>query len=376
MRKLLAAFVAALLILTAAHSQSIKDADLERIRNEIVRLKKRLENVRSQTRSAEQDLEASEIELEIRTHELQIAIDLQQRLEDEQRVIQEQIASLTPKIEEQKRFLRKRLVVLYRLGSLSYLRLLLSIGEHRDSLETMSMLSYLVGRDARAISHFEEARRQLSLRTAELADRQRRIADMRRVVEERRTAVARSAAEKQHLLAALRSEGSKSEQKIADLEERAKRLERLVAILAAKTPAAMPGADDIRTFQGALSWPAAGKVVESFGRQRNPKFSTETISNGLKIAAAPGVPVQAVFQGTVLFSQWFKGYGNLIILDHGNRVFSLYGNVKSPGINVGDRVATGQAIAGVGEGEDAQIGYVYFEIRQDNRPEDPQKWLR
>src|ERR1051326_3437709 len=117
-------------------------------------------------------------------------------------------------------------------------------------------------------------------------------------------------------------------------------------------------------------------TVENFGVRCRPKFSTVTINNGLKIEAAPGTAVRAVFEGTVLFSQWFKGYGNLIILDLGNRVFSLYGNVNSPLVNVGDRIANGQHIAGVGESEDASSGHLYFEIRQDNRPEDPQKWLR
>jgi septal ring factor EnvC (AmiA/AmiB activator) len=117
-------------------------------------------------------------------------------------------------------------------------------------------------------------------------------------------------------------------------------------------------------------------VIETFGRQKDPKFLTFTTNNGVKIAAAPGMPVHAIFQGTVLFSQWFKGYGNLIILDHGNRVFSLYGNLKSSSVEVGERVISGQTIAGVGEGEQAGPGFLYFEVRQDNRPEDPQKWLR
>jgi septal ring factor EnvC (AmiA/AmiB activator) len=66
----------------------------------------------------------------------------------------------------------------------------------------------------------------------------------------------------------------------------------------------------------------------------------------------------------------------LIILDHGNRVFSLYGNLKAPDVAVGDRIVTGQPIAGVGESEDVKSGYLYFEVRQDNKPEDPQTWLR
>ena len=129
-------------------------------------------------------------------------------------------------------------------------------------------------------------------------------------------------------------------------------------------------------MEGALSWPVSGKVIEPFGLQRNAQFSTVTFNNGMKIGAATGTAVRAIFPGTVLFSQWFKGYGNLIILDHGSRVFSLYGNLKSPSVAVGERVAAGQTIAGVGEAEDAQSGYLYFEIRQDNKPEDPQKWLR
>ena len=129
-------------------------------------------------------------------------------------------------------------------------------------------------------------------------------------------------------------------------------------------------------MQGALAWPVEGKVVEHFGRQRNPKFDTFTTNNGIKIETAAGAPVRAVFGGTVLFSQWFKGYGNLIILDHGHRVFSLYGNLKSATVAPGDRIAAGQTIAGTAESEETPPGYLYFEIRQDNRPEDPQKWLR
>ncbi|MBV9496972.1 MAG: peptidoglycan DD-metalloendopeptidase family protein [Acidobacteria bacterium] len=236
------------------------------------------------------------------------------------------------------------------------------------------MLSYLVARDSRAVTRFQAAQQQLSLRYFDLADRQKRLAQMRRVVEDRRKAVAASHVQKQKLVASLNTEVSASAQNLAELEERARRLERLIDNLSKQQR--VGAASDIRAAQGALAWPVEGKVIERFGKQRNPKFDTVTSNNGLKIAAAPGVSVRAVFGGTVLFSQWFKGYGNLIVLDHGNRVFSLYGNLKAPGVIVGERVATGQPIAGVGEAEDGQSGYLYFEIRNDNHPEDPQTWLR
>jgi len=361
--------------LTTAHSETARNADLARIRAEIARLRKRLDDVRTQTRSAEHDLEEADLELGIRTNELQLAINMQSQLDQQRMEIESEIAGIAPKIAREKEFLRKRLAALYRLGGLSYIRMLLSIDDRHDPVQAVSMLGYLVSRDARAVSRFQETREQLRVHNEQLADRQQRLAAARRIVEQRQHSVAFARAQKERVLTSLRSEGNQSEQKLAELEEKAKRLEHLLDVLSRQNGAAVAGTD-IRTVQGALAWPVQGKIIEHFGKQRNAKFSTVTFNNGLKIAAAPGVEVHSVFAGTVLFSQWFKGYGNLVILDHGNRVFSLYGNLKAPTVSVGDHVNAGQAIAGVGESEDAHSGYLYFEMRQDNKPEDPQKWLR
>jgi murein hydrolase activator len=360
---------------TTAYSQPARNADLARIRAEIARLRKRLDDVRTQTRSAEHDLEEANLELGIRTNELQLAVDMQSQLEQQRHEIESQVASIAPRIAKEKEFLRKRLAALYRLGGLSYVRMLLSIDDRRDPVQAMSMLSFLVSRDARAVSRFQTTREELRTRSIELADREQKVAGARRIVEQRQRAVAIARADKERVLVSLQNEGSRSEEKLAELEEKAKRLEHLLDVLSRQNGAGA-AATDIRSVQGALAWPVQGKIIEHFGKQRNAKFSTVTFSNGLKIAAAPGAEVRSVFAGTVLFSQWFKGYGNLVILDHGNRVFSLYGNLKSPAAAVGDRIGAGQALAGVGESEDAHSGYLYFEIRHDNKPEDPQKWLR
>jgi Membrane-bound metallopeptidase len=360
---------------SSAHSENPRNADLERVRGEIVRLRKRLEDVHAQTASTQRALQEVELELDIRDRELQIAVNLQSQIEREQAAAQAQVSELGPRIQRQKQFLRKRLDALYRMGGLSYVRMLMSLDDRRDPVEAMSMLSYLVSRDSRAVTRFQASQETLRLRLLDLADRGRRLAQMRQVVEQRRQAVVATRNQQQRMLDSLRGEGSQSQRQLTELQEKAKRLEHLLDVLA-RQRAGTAAATDIRAFQGALNWPAEGKVFEHFGVQRNAKFSTVTFNNGLKIAAAPGTEVHAVFAGTVLFSQWFKGYGNLIILDHGNRIFSLYGNLKSPTVSPGDHVLAGQALAGVGESEDARSGYLYFEIRQDNKPEDPQKWLR
>lgn len=366
-----------LLVLVPAHAQ--RPSDLERIRTDITRLKVRLEQVRRQAQSAARELEEADLELGIRTNELELATAAETKLAGDQRAIELQIAALVPRIERQKSDLRKRLVALYRLGGLSYVRMLLALEGGRNPIEAMSMLSYLVSRDSRLVTRFQATQRQLAGQRIELADRREKLRRTRLVVEQRRRAVVAAVAQKQGVLARLRTEETGATQQLAALEEKARRLQRLVDTLAAQKRGIAPPTD-IRSVQGALAWPVEGKVIERFGRQRNPKFATYTVNNGLKIEAVPGTQVRAVFQGTVLFSQWFKGYGNLIILDHGNRVFSLYGNLKQSGVAVGDRITSGQSIAGVGESEDALAGvasgYLYFEIRHDNHPEDPQKWLR
>ncbi|HYI12570.1 MAG TPA: peptidoglycan DD-metalloendopeptidase family protein [Thermoanaerobaculia bacterium] len=371
-RRVLAAALLALLLLPA-HAQR---TDLDRIRTDITRLKVRLDEVRRQAQSAARELEEVDLELGIRTRELELAAAAETKLANDQRVIEGQIAALIPRIARQKQDLRQRLVALYRLGGLSYVRMLLALEDDRHPVEAMSMLSYLVSRDARLVSRFQSTRTQLATRQAQLVQRAADLRQTRVVVEQRRRAVILAHQEKERVLAKLKSEESGASQQLAALEEKARRLQRLVDTLAQQKRGIPPATTDIRTVQGALDWPVAGKVIEHFGRQRNPKFATYTVNNGLKIEAVPGTPVRAVFQGTVLFSQWFKGYGNLIILDHGNRIFSLYGNLKQSGVAVGDRIATGQPIAGAGESEDAAGGYLYFEMRHDNRPEDPQKWLR
>jgi murein hydrolase activator len=366
-----------LLVFLPAHAQ--RPTDLERIRTDITRLKVRLQQVRQQAQSAARELEEADLELGIRTNELELATAAETKLAGDQRAIEVQIGALVPRIERQKSDLRKRLVALYRLGGLSYVRMLLALEGDRNPIEAMSMLSYLVSRDSRLVTRFQSTQRQLAAQQIELADRREKLRRTRLVVEQRRRAVAAAVAQKQVVLARLRTEESGATQQLAALEEKARRLQRLVDTLATQKRGIAPPTD-IRSVQGALAWPVEGKVIERFGRQRNPKFATYTVNNGLKIEAAPGTQVRAVFQGTVLFSQWFKGYGNLIILDHGNRVFSLYGNLKQSGVAVGDRITNGQSIAGVGESEDALAGvasgYLYFEIRHDNHPEDPQKWLR
>lgn len=351
------------------------EAEIDRLRGEIRQLKGRLGAVQSRAKSTENDLRAVELELAIALRELETIRETESRLIGQRAAIAQRVFSLQSSIDRHRRYLVDRLDVLYRMGRMPYVRMLLAMEPDQDPLEAARLLAYLVGRDARAVSSFQADQERLVLEESRLAEKEREIAGVRELADERRRLAAKQQKEKERLLAELRREAARSAARLAELEEKARRLERLFGLLYEQNPVAS-GMARIGEFKGALDWPVPGKVIEEFGRQRSTDYGTFVVNNGVRIEASPGTPVRAVFQGTVLYAQWFKGYGNLIILDHGERVFSLYGNTRGTTLSTGERVAAGQTIAFVAEGEEGEAGALYFEIREDNRPADPQGWLR
>ncbi|HEU5163626.1 MAG TPA: peptidoglycan DD-metalloendopeptidase family protein [Thermoanaerobaculia bacterium] len=371
----LAAAICCLLLPSLAAQQPGDRTDLDRLKKDIRQLRGKLKNVRAREKSVETDLEAVELELQILGRELEAARSVEAGLEAQREAMAARVLEINAEVHRQSTFLTQRLATLYRMGRIPYLRMLLSMDPRSDPLRAVSMLAYMVGRDARAVSSFQQAQERLVLEEGLLAEKESELSETRRIVAARREVAARKREEKAVLLAQLQSESRRSAQHLADLEEKARRLERLFTLLYEESG---PARESLRIAEvkGALDWPVRGEVIEPFGRQKSTEFDTYVVNNGIRIAADPGAPVRAVFTGTVLFAQWFKGYGNLIILDHGDRVFSLYGNTRGSSLTVGETVQAGATIASVAEGEEGSSGHLYFEIREDNRPTDPRGWLR
>jgi murein DD-endopeptidase MepM/ murein hydrolase activator NlpD len=108
----------------------------------------------------------------------------------------------------------------------------------------------------------------------------------------------------------------------------------------------------------------------------HPRFGTRTYRNGVDIEAAEGTGVDAVLAGQVVYTGWFKGYGNLIILDHGDELFTLYAHVSEIHVKEGDSVRQGQRIGSVGDTGSLAGPRLYFEVRYRGKPQDPEQWLR
>jgi len=128
--------------------------------------------------------------------------------------------------------------------------------------------------------------------------------------------------------------------------------------------------------KGRLSLPVKGNIVDRFGRHKVANFDSFTFSNGISVAAPAGTPIHAVYDGEVIFADYFKGYGNMVIVDHGGGFFSLYAHASSVTKKVGSKVSRNEVLASVGDLDSSKGPMLYFEIRYQGKPVDPSPWFR
>jgi septal ring factor EnvC (AmiA/AmiB activator) len=221
------------------------------------------------------------------------------------------------------------------------------------ALEDVSLLSRYEARQAARLELFEDAASKVVLALA----KEQAIAKGRRLALD-------------DLLRTLNAEANKSSRIVKDLEKAEAELQGLIAEL--KATANELG---LRARKGHLPFPTAGSVEVGFGKVVNPRFNTVTVQKGIDIRAGEGTRVVCVGLGTVVYAGWLKGYGNLVIVDHGAGYHSLYAHLSEVNVDVGAELEEGEQLAKVGDTGSLKGTYLYFEIRKQGQAIDPLPWL-
>jgi len=129
-------------------------------------------------------------------------------------------------------------------------------------------------------------------------------------------------------------------------------------------------------LKGLLKMPVEGTIVSQFGSYRNSRFNVVTFRSGIDIRAERGEPIRAVSAGTLIYASWFKGYGNMIIVDHGNSYYTVYAHVEDFFKSKGDAVESDEVIATTGDTGSMMGPGLYFEVRHHGKPLDPLQWVK
>jgi septal ring factor EnvC (AmiA/AmiB activator) len=133
---------------------------------------------------------------------------------------------------------------------------------------------------------------------------------------------------------------------------------------------------DLKKVKGRLNWPVDGKVISSFGKKKSTRFDTYTINNGIEINLTASDRIKAVYAGDVVYAEYYKGYGNLVIIQHSRDLHSLYGHCKEIMKKPGDSITSGEEIAIAGDTGSTSGKSLYFEIRLHLKSQDPLEWLK
>jgi septal ring factor EnvC (AmiA/AmiB activator) len=283
--------------------------------------------------------------------------------------------------------LGQRLRAMYRVQAQGgALPIILSGEDPATRAAALRHLASLAALDARLIQEYRETSERLGDRKTREEARQAELASLRAEAQREQAEFDRDAARRRTLLAKVRDERAYHERMVGELTEASRRLEAFIQELQvrqrriAKAPPPGPGLEPPGTgfgsLRGRLPWPAAGRVASPFGAQVHPRFGTRTFRSGIDIEADEGTGVAAVHAGHVVYTGWFKGYGNLIILDHGNEYYTLYAHVSETVVKEGDDVRQGQRIGSVGDTGSLSGARLYFEVRYQGKPQDPEQWLK
>jgi septal ring factor EnvC (AmiA/AmiB activator) len=359
--------VALLLSVVPAPAEETREAELERLRGEIAQLQARLGAVQQRQQTAASELEATRLQLELQETRLAEALAAQGVASERIGQLEREVGSLEGRLERVRSDLRGRLGGLYRLGRAGYLRLLLALSPDQELLPAIRQLRYLARRDGTALDGFLDTRARLAVEQRELQQARGRLATWVAQEEVRRAQLETVRRQQAAALARVEGERRTLETRSGALSEQAQKLSNLLAFLYGRTPA--PGGTPIQSVKGVLDWPVAGRVAIPFGPRLDPRYRTQVPHNGLDIATAAGGEVRAVFPGKVLFAAPFAGYGTTVVVHHPGRVFTLYAGLSELRVGQGDVVSLSDV---VGLASDA----LYFEIRVENRPENPLHWLR
>ena len=346
------------------------DVRLRRVRERREALRQELQQLRAQEKTVLGEIERLELEVRLRGEELK-EIQLQlQRTNEQMDVTLQRVRDLEGSVDRTRPVLAARARALYKLGELSYLRLLLSVERPSDLVRGYRFVSTLARRDRQRLATFRGDLTALAETRAELEKRTREALTLRSAVERARRGLEADRRRKSQLLTSLVERKETQAAYLEELGAAEARLEQLVRGLE-QGEVSVP----VAAFKGSLPWPVAGRVRSSFGRRKHPRFDTYTVQNGIEIDAGLETPVVAIHEGTVVFAERFRGYGLLVVVDHGGKHHSLYAHLAESRVAVGQRLAAGDVIGLVG-GSGIEGPGLYFEVRSQGRPEDPLEWLR
>ncbi|MGH7796885.1 MAG: murein hydrolase activator EnvC family protein [Candidatus Binatia bacterium] len=382
-RARLAAFIA-LTALPVLVSAAAVDRDLEGIKKKIEKEKKGLSRLEDRESSVLDSLEKIQTELEKRTQEIKLANTELTSVARELAAKQAEAERLAGSIAARLELLRKRAAALYRWQRTGTPFVVLNGNVSLSGLiQRQHYLEAALSFDRELLAKLEdENRRQAELRE-ELAQKREELADQKQSLGAAKQAMRKEAQKKQTLLTSVRRQKQTRLRALREMQAAAQRLEKMMEEIARRAlvkPRQLPSTPSpgsgLAALRGRLEWPVRGQVIAPFGKFKHPEFTAEIVRKGIDIDTPEGKEIKAVEKGRVVYAGRFSGYGNMVIVDHGERYYTIYGHLSEIIKKTGESVTRGEVLGQAGDSDSLAGAKLYFEIRKDGHSLDPVPWFK
>jgi septal ring factor EnvC (AmiA/AmiB activator) len=273
-------------------------------------------------------------------------------------------------------YLKKRLIAIYKYYRRSGLTILLSADSYDDLSKKEKYFGEIVGNDFKL---FRECSDNLEKKRKFKNDLDNEMEELIRTKKNlliKADTVKETHEKKLALLKKIKHEKNLQIKALNELEIYSKELQKFIETLPSEKEDHRFSNRKFSDMKGKLDFPVKGKILSGFGTHEYPDLHTYTFQKGIEIAASEGSKIKSIFEGKVVYSDWFKGYGYMIIIDHGDSYHSLSAHASKLLKNVGEFVSEGETVALVGDTNSIKGNCLYFEIRHHGKPTNPIKWLK
>jgi septal ring factor EnvC (AmiA/AmiB activator) len=274
-----------------------------------------------------------------------------------------------------------RLAALYKLSWLGKFNVLASAESMFDFFANKRTLEHILAHDETVLADLAKDKADMQALLAQLAARRNEKQDASKDLAQRIETMKIEQVKRESLLKEVRSKKSLQLAAIDALKASLQDLDQTVAAFQSEpqpTPPVVPTVKEkpFAELKGLLMMPVKGKIVSFFGHYKDSRFNVTNFQSGINIKADRGEPIRAVYSGKTLFSDWFKGFGNMIIIDHGDHYYTVYAHLEEQFKTKGDPVEAGEVIATVGDTGSLTGAGLHFEVRHHGKPMNPLGWIK
>lgn len=293
--------------------------------------------------------------------------------------VENEISQNKGKIDSHREWIKQKIRAIHKYGQYSDITMLFMSSEDISQLmRNVKYLQFIAVNEHKVLNDYKKNLENLNEQEKRLMSLKTELIKNREKVKTEEASLAEKKNDKEILLTSVKKEKSSHARMLREMEEASQKLLDIIreSEKADREKAEILSDKSFTTLKGQLPWPVEGKIAIPYGSQKDPQFNTPIFRSGTYIQANTDSLAKAIHGGRVVFAEWFKGYGQLVILNHGDGYHSLYGSLSEIFAKVGDIIKGSQSVGRVGNSGIVNSPGLYFEIRYKGKPLDPLQWLR